>query len=310
MKIITVSLSLAVAAFMGGTFQKCKADSNPPPALSDLTQYANPICGTGTAPAPHGVNNTYPGATMPFGMIQWSPDTETGRHVSGYYIKDKRISDFSVDHISGAGCPYGGDFAMMPIAGPQPIHPPTDRRAFAQAFSHAKETARPGYYGVTFTNGMKAELTATTRTGFGRFTYLKHQPETMMINAASDINGPSASGININPDRREISGWCIGGHFCATPEVRTIYFYAVFDHPFKTWSTWTDKVLTPGATNGSGTTSGAFITFKDSRNQTVMAKVGISYVSVDNARANVEAENPSSAFTSRDFDKAVRTARG
>ena len=309
MKIKTVSLGLTVVVFMGGAFQKCKAGSNPPPAVSDLAQYARPTCGTGTARAPHGVNNTYPGATMPFGMIQWSPDTETGRHVSGYYFKDKRISDFSVDHISGAGCPYGGDFAMMPIPGPQPIHPPKDRRAFAQAFSHAKEIARPGFYGVTFTNGMKAELTATARTGFGRFTYLKHRPETMMINAASDINGPSASGININPDQRAISGWCIGGHFCGTPEVRTIYFYAAFDRPFKSWSTWTDKVLTPGATNGSGTTSGAYITFKESRNQTVMAKVGISYVSVDNARANVEAENPPSAFTSTDFDKAVRSAR-
>ena len=67
---------------------------------------------------------TYPGATLPFGMIQWSPDTELGQRNGGYSDRDTRISDFSVDHISGAGCSYGEDFAMMPILGAQPSSPP------------------------------------------------------------------------------------------------------------------------------------------------------------------------------------------
>ena len=118
----------------------------------------------------------------------------------------------------------------------------------------------------------------------------------------------SASAINLNPAAREISGWSIGGHFCNTKEVRQIFFYAVFDSPFKAWSTWSDKMLTPGATNGAGTASGAFVTFKPAHGRSVLAKVGISYVSIENAKANVRAENPVKAFKSRDFDRAVQSA--
>ena len=90
--------------------------SGPGPTVPDLVQYAKPMCGTGEAQGTSvGGNDCFPGATLPFGMIQWSPDTEEGRRESGYADRDKRISDFSVDHISGAGCGYGEDFAMMPI---------------------------------------------------------------------------------------------------------------------------------------------------------------------------------------------------
>ena len=278
-------------------------------ALLNLAQYAKPMCGTGTAEnIDAGDNNTFPGAVAPFGMIQWSPDTDNGQHISGYGAEGKTISDFSVDHISGAGCSYGGDFAMMPIPGDAPSSPPEERSAFAQPFSHSNEIARPGYYGVTFDNGLNVALTATTRSGFGRFIYPDSQPETLMINAGSDINGSAASGITLNPATREITAWSIGGHFCGAGEVRTIYFYAIFDRPFKTWSTWADKNLTPGATNASATTSGAFITFQPADDHTVLAKVGISYVSAANARANVEAENPPSAFSSGDFDRAAQSA--
>ncbi len=288
-----------------------------PPAaafsVQNLVQYAKPMCGTGTAQgAQVGDNGTFPGAMAPFGMIQWSPDTDDGRHISGYGDEGRRISDFSVDHISGAGCPYGEDFAMMPILGDAPSSPPVGRSAYAQPFSHANEAAKPGYYGVTFDNGMKAELTTTVRSGFGRFVYPGREKETLMVNAASDINGSAASGINLNPAAREISAWSIGGHFCTAGEhlERAIYFYAVFDRPFEAWSTWSDGALTPGATNGTATVSGAFITFKTSEARTVLAKVGISYVSIANAKANVEAESPIPAFTAKDFDQAVKSASG
>ncbi len=290
-----------------------KSENNPGAgrsvALLNLSQYAKPMCGTGTAKnIEAGDNNTFPGAVAPFGMIQWSPDTDSGEHMSGYGAEGKAISDFSVDHISGAGCSYGGDFAMMPIPGDAPSSPPSERNAYAQPFSHPNETARPGYYGVTFNDGLKAEVTTTTRSGFGRFTYPGSGPESLMINAGSDINGSSASGISINPATREITAWSIGGHFCGSGEVRTIYFYAVFDRPFSSWSTWADKNLSPGTTNASATTSGAFITFQGADDRTVLAKVGISYVSAVNAKANVEAESPLSAFSSKDFDRAVTSA--
>ncbi len=278
--------------------------------LPDLVQYAKPMCGTGRSPGVGGAgdNNCYPGAVAPFGMMQWSPDTDNGEHGGGYWDRDKTISDFSLDHLSGTGCHYGADFAFMPIPGKLPASPPATRHAFAVTFSHTNEIARPGYYGVTLDNGMKVQVTATTRSGFGRFTYPEHQTETMMIDAGHDANGVLASGINLNPAAREISGWSVGGHFCSTREVRTIYFYAVFDRPFKVWSTWADKRLTDGSTGASGIDSGAFVTFKTSGNRTVLAKVGVSYVSIANAKANVEAESPLSEFTSADFDKSVKAA--
>ncbi len=249
---------------------------------------------------------------MPFGMIQWSPDTGNGKHFGGYDFADHRISDFSVDHISGAGCPYGGDFALMPITEKMPFSPPKNRRSFEQPFSHALEVVKPGYYGVAFSNGMKVELTTTTRTGFGRFAYPAHCPETLMINASSDINGSSASHISINPATHEVSGWSIGGHFCNTPtdrrEQRVVYFYAVFNRPFQSWSAWSDKTLSPGATNGFGLNSGAYISFSPGNDQAVLLKIGISYVSIANAQANVMAENSASDFASKDFQKAVKNA--
>jgi len=286
------------------------APSAPPPSTLNLVEYAKPMCGT------TGDANTFPGAVAPFGMIQWSPDTEAGMRKGGYSGRDSRISGFSLDHISGAGCNYGEDFQFMPVLGAELMPPNGSRTAFATSFSHTNEVAKPGYYGVTLDNGIKVELTTTVRSGFGRFTFPAGETATMAINAGSDVNGPDASAININPARREISGWSIGGYFCSeynnprnrSGDVRTIYFYAVFDHPFAAYSTWSDRVLVRGATNGTGIASGAFVTFDTSKRRTVLAKVGISYVSVANARANLEAENPVSAFTAKDFDKRVAAA--
>lgn len=271
------------------------------PIVQNPVQYVNPMYGTGRRlETTSGDNNLFPGAVAPFGMIQWSPDTETGLHKGGYYVGDKRISDFSLDHLSGTGCTYGEDFAMMPFLGSEPMSPPAARRAFAaSSYSHTNEVAKPGYYSVILDSGIKTELTTTVRSGFGRFTYPAGKTATMMINAGSDINGSAASAISINPASCEISGWSIGGHFCRSHEVRTIYFCAVFDRPFAAYSTWSDHTLTKGATNGTGTVSGAFISFDTSESRLILAKVAISYVSVANARANMEAKARSPIFLQR-----------
>ena len=315
MKIIKAAFPLAslicLAVTSCATYRKPEAGRGPEPAenLPDLIQYAKPLCGTGTSPGVGaGDNNCYPGAVAPFGMMQWSPDTDNGEHRGGYWDEDRTISDFSLDHLSGTGCHYGADFAFMPILGKLPASQPATRHAFALTFSHTNEIAKPGYYGVTLDSGMKVEVTATTRSGFGRFIYPDQTPETMMIDAGHDANGVLASGLNLNPATCDISGWSVGGHFCGSKEVRTIYFYAVFNRPFKAWSTWVDKKLTKGSTKASGIESGAFVTFKPSKNRTVLAKVGVSYVSVANAKASMEAESPLSEFTSADFDKAVKAA--
>jgi predicted alpha-1,2-mannosidase len=282
--------------------------------LANVVQYANPMCGTGSFPGvPAGENNLFPGPIAPFGMIQWSPDTGAGTTPGGYKYYDTEISGFSLDHLSGAGCGDGGNFSFMPILGAG--EPPNgSRMTFATEFSHDNEIARPGFYAVTLDNGIKVELTATTRTGFGRFTFPAGKTATLAINAASDVNHADDSQIEINPDTHEVTGWSIGGYFCQggpharQRDKRTIYFCAVFDKPFSGYGTWSGAAYAPNSTNGSDTASGAFLTFDTSQSAGVMAKVSISYVSVANARANIEAENPVAHFSSSDFDNAVKSA--
>ena len=96
-------------------------------ALQNLMQYAKPMCGTAAD------GDLYPGATAPFGMIQWSPDTGPGQHCGGYAYEDSRICGFSLDHLSGAGCTYGGNFAFMPVLGAVTVSPDTQPHGIPHA---------------------------------------------------------------------------------------------------------------------------------------------------------------------------------
>jgi predicted alpha-1,2-mannosidase len=270
--------------------------------LPDLVREADPMCGTGA----HA--NTFPGAVAPFGMIQWSPDTEAGKHKGGYSDLDHRISGFSLDHLSGAGCTYGENFSFMPLLAPGTASPDRDRTAFAVPFSHARESARPGRYAVTLDDGISVELTASTRVGFGRFTFPASAFPTLAINAASAVNGAVSSWIRIDPARRAVSGAATSGHFCRGPDQTTVYFCAVFDRPFARYAAWSGPALVPGAASGRGRASGAYVSFSPADGRTVQVKVAISYVSAAGAEANLAAERPPSAFAGGDFDAAARQA--
>jgi predicted alpha-1,2-mannosidase len=270
--------------------------------IENLVQYANPLCGTAAD------GDLYPGATAPFGMIQWSPDTKSGRHSSGYRYEDSVISGFSMDHLSGAGCNYGENFAFMPILGTVTKAPDRRRTEFFTQFSHDQEIAKPGYYTVTLNNGIKVELTATERSGFGRFTYPANGTATMTINAASAVNGAKDSAIQIHPGEHEVTGWAVSGHFCGGPDQGKTYFCAIFNQPFSSYGTWSDATVNDGATSGKGRASGAFLSFNPSGNRRVLVKVAISYVSIADAKENLEKENPLSKFSSKDFDRAVARA--
>lgn len=271
-------------------------------SLENLVPFANPFCGT-----THD-GGLYPGATAPFGMIQWSPDSGERRTLAGYNYRDTSIDGFSLDHLSGGGSLYAGNFAFIPLPTNGLTAAPTNRYAFNIAFLHTNEFASPGYYSVTLDNGIKVELTTTIRSGFGRFTYPSNAPATMVINAGSNINGTSRAAVYIDPAIHSISGSATGGHFLGHPNECTVYFYAVFDRPFSNFGTWSGGRLLNGQTNAEGKTSGAYVVFDTSRDRTVLAKVGFSYVSVANARTNLETENPTAAFSSKDFDAAVQSA--
>ena len=279
-----------------------------PHAVAPVTR-VNPLAGTGTR---HGVtagdNNTFPGATLPFGMIQWSPDTEKGMKPAGYASWDKRISGFSVTHVSGAGCRYGGDFAFMPRIDATDKVPPQNRIDLAQPFSHQHEVARPGFYEVTLDNGLHIELTTTLRSGLGRFTFPRGSGHSLVLNAASDVTQALASEINVDVAHRSVSGWADGGRFCTRNNTRKIYFYATFDRPIASFESWSEDTLAPGVATQHGKHTGVVLHFDEGNASTVVAKVGLSYVSIDGARANLAAELPPLGFTHVDFDSVADAA--
>ncbi len=137
-------------------------------SLKEYTQYVNPMVGTG------GHGHTFPGATLPFGMVQLSPDTRIDGSwdgCSGYHNSDSFIYGFSHTHLSGTGCSDYGDFNFMPTFVTKPIKPITSEGKLYYTFDRKTESASPGYYTVTLNNGIKVELSATTRAGIQKYTY-------------------------------------------------------------------------------------------------------------------------------------------
>jgi predicted alpha-1,2-mannosidase len=279
---------------------------------ADPAAYVDPLIGTANG------GNTFPGAVLPFGMLQWSPENTRGEPTrrpapGGYQYDATRIRGFSLTHLSGTGCRgASGDIPFMPHTDVVKTSPSSDKNdsVYTSRFSHVNETAEAGYYQVRLLNGVNVELTATMRTGAGRFTYPAGKPATMLLRTSDSEVGSSDAKVEIDAANRTVSGWVSSGNFCGylgTVNRRpyyTLHFVAVFDQPFTETGTWTDETLTPGGTTaGGGTTygtdgipptgkgSGGWVGF-GTRGGPVNVRVGISYVSQANARANLQAENP------------------
>jgi predicted alpha-1,2-mannosidase len=251
------------------------------PPLVDLTPFVDPLIGTADAP---GVTNpvgggaggsVFPGATLPWGMIQFSPDTPHGSP-SGYGYADTSITGFSVTHFSGAGCGNGGDLPFL--AGLAPA-------VTAFPFQHAHEHASPGYYDVTSDDGIRVELTATLRTGLARVTFPSSGKPTLVVDAsrsqtASKITAAQLAAVGTDG----LAGYSSAGRFCGG-DTFPIYFTVQFDHAWKSSQIANGKAVLsfePGAT--------------------VKMKIGVSFFSQANAKLNLDTED--AAF---DFD-AVRAA--
>ena len=276
----------------------------------DLAAYVQPLCGTQNG------GNTFPGAVVPFGMMQWSPDTPSGvqggSEQGGYLYTDPSIVGFSLDHLSGAGGDYGGDFAFTPLLGSVTTSPATStsngNKARPSTFSHGNESAAPGYYSVLFDNGIRTELTASTRTGFGRFTYPSGNTASLLINAGSGASITTAS-LQINVSGNEISGSTTGLGFLGSGQNHTLYFDVVFDQPFTTYGTWSGATLSVKKTSVTGSKIGVYLTFNLPNSGSVLARTGVSWVSVANARANLAAESPAASFNAAGFTAMQAAAR-
>lgn len=265
--------------------------------------------------------NTYPGAVTPFGMLQWSPENTRGKHVrtaspSGYQYDARRIRGFSLTHLSGAGCAgASGDVPMMPVTVPVTTSPAVDAKdeRYAADFRHEDEHATPGSYRVTLANGVQVALAAATRSGMSSFSFPHDRPANLLVRVSDSEVGSSDASVDVDTAARTITGSVTSGNFCgylAKADQRsyyTLYFVAQFDRPFTATGTWQDASVHAGATNASGGTSldekgfpipgkgsGAWVAF-DPTKGAVHARVGISYVSLDNARASLAAEIPKDA---------------
>jgi predicted alpha-1,2-mannosidase len=264
----------------------------------------DPLIGTSQTTA----GNVFPGASMPFGMVQWSPDTASGfqsHHAAGYVYEDTRIRDFSLTHLSGPGCPVFGDFPIMPIPGALRFSPSRRSNPFLASFSHSNETASAGFYSVALDTGVTVQLTATTRTGLGMlsFTGRNSGEGTVLVSVGRDATGVRSSSVRIVAGR-EVEGQVTSGGFCGAHNRYTVYFAGEFNRAFESFGTWKQRNLRQGSRATGGADSGAFFTFDTSRDHSVEIKVALSYVSVQDAWLNMRRENPGWDFN------AARQAAG
>ncbi|MGN6257953.1 MAG: GH92 family glycosyl hydrolase [Solirubrobacterales bacterium] len=272
----------------------------------------------GTRPGPNtfGGGHNFPGASLPFGMVQWSPDTAPAApHSDGYDYRDSHVSGFSLTHLSGAGCALYGDFPFLPTTEPLESSPAApggglDGR-FQPGFSHAHESGQPGYYAVRLNpvdgGAIDVALTATTRTGMAQFRFPPNPHASVLIDAGGSAQPDDLAAVEVDPGRREISGTASSGLFCGQRPRYRVYFAAVFGRPFGTYGTWKESQLLPEATSAEDVSAppadpkttaqaGAYATFDTRRNRIVTARVGISFVSVADARANLAAESGGASF--------------
>lgn len=258
----------------------------------DYTQFVNPFIGTG------GHGHTYPGAVLPFGMVQLSPDTRlTGWDgCSGYHYTDSVVYGFSHTHLSGTGIPDYCDILFMPTVG-EPQFKNTD---YSSGFKKKNETASPGYYKTTLDKyNIDVELTATARVGVHRYSY----PSTQQANIIIDLQHRDEvinSWIEVVNDHeirgmRESKSWA---------KDQYVYFYAKFSKPFKTYGIAVDDKAQPGIKKAEGKNIKLYIQFDNPRE--VISKVGISSVSTEGALKNLNAEVPD--FDFKKIQKAAKAA--
>lgn len=255
----------------------------------NLTQFVNPFIGTG-GKSIFGGGNTFPGAAYPHGMVQWSPDT-ISNPPGGYSYYDSIIKGFSLTHFSGRGCQVYQDFPFIPFVGELIYSPATNSSLYYSNFNHSKEISHPGKYQVHLDDvNVTAELSVTPHTGIGQFTYPSSQLSTMIINAGGSINGNTSSSVTIIPDKNEVTGSAESKVGCSDSRYK-IYFAAQFDQSFSSYGTWNENIVNYGSTSSSGNQTGAFILFNTNTTNVVRVQVGISFVSIANAKLNLAAEN-------------------
>ncbi|MFD4344421.1 GH92 family glycosyl hydrolase [Streptomyces coelicoflavus] len=261
----------AAAALLASALAVPAAQAAPDGPLTDLV---NPFIGT------ENEGNTYPGAAVPFGMVQFSPDTG---HNTGYDHSDTHIRGFSLVHLSGVGCGLGGDLPVLPTTGDVTE---TDYAKYAASFSHDDEEASPGYYRVGLDSGVDAELTVTERTGVQRYTFPATDKANVLLNAGQSLHRNISAEVEVL-DSRTVRTAITGSGFCQDTKPYTVYTITRFDRPFASYGTWDDGTVTAGSKTGG---DGAYVRFDTTKDRTVEATTALSYVDARGAARNLRAE--------------------
>jgi predicted alpha-1,2-mannosidase len=277
---------------------------------ADRAALVNPFIGTTNG------GNVFPGATMPFGMVQFSPEAtpvNQRRMIAapgGYEYRADHIRGFSLTNVEGWGCAGGsGDVPFMPATEAIGASPSSDfRHSYAASFRHADEAAAPGSYEVLLGNGVRVKLAAATRMGAASFVFPEGKPARILVRTSDSEAGSSTAETGVDAARGTVTGSVTSGNFCGyigTEDRRpyyTLHFVARFDRPVTETGAWEDTAVRVGGTSAHGGTgfgpkgfpevghgSGVWLGF--GTGGTLRLRVGISYVSESNARANLEAES-------------------
>ena len=267
------------------------ASPSPASDSEDFTKFVKIAIGTG------GHGHTYPGATVPFGMVQLSPDTynDGWDWCSGYHYSDSSIMGFSHTHLSGTGASDMLDFLLMPGTGPTKLFPGARQNpgeGYRSRFSHEDEITVPGYYSVILRDyNIRAELSATEHAGIHRYTFPKSDSSHFILDLVHSYSNTPIMWAYVKivsndtiVGGRSMKGWAPG---------REIYFAMRFSKPFKAAEIVSeDKRLDSSVREAKGTSLKCLLHFDTEDKEAILVKTGISGVSDEGAQKNVAAEIP------------------
>ncbi len=288
-KIIHSCLVVVWGAIVSGCTTSNQELSTKLDSLSHLTSYVDPYIGSSF----HG--HVFVGANVPFGAIQLGPTqlAEGWDWCSGYHYSDSVIIGFSHTHLSGTGIGDLGDILVMPTTGNSKLTKGTRENlnsGYSSLFTHEEEKVKPGYYAVTLKRyDIKAELTATERVGFHRYTFPRTEEGHVIIDLKEGIGWDNATETRLEQlndttlvGYRYSKGWA---------EDQRIFFAAIFSKPIQSLKLYNDTIPQNGFTS-TGKRVKCVVNFQVNANEKVMLKVGISPVSTTNALLNINAEIP------------------
>ena len=286
LKTTVYNLAILATVFFGCLNDQ--ADNTP-----DYVKYVNPFIGTSFR------GNTYPGATVPFGMVQLSPDTyTTGDRASGYRYDAKSIIGFSHTHLSGTGLGDMLDLLIIPTKGNLNLDPgkePNPDTGYRSRFVHDNETASPGYYSVILDDySISAELTATERVGLHRYTFPQSDSIHIILDLAHRFSNPGLPSEILMSNVEIMNDTLVTGmrRIMGLASNRYFYFAAKFSKPFKSFGISADYQISQKSKHASGRDLKCYLNYSTSEKEQIQIKVGISAVSVEGALKNLNTELP------------------